>query len=413
MNPTSRAVAIAFVLSLLALVTPVLIVVGWLVLAGMLLSDVRGSAAKPEVTREIPKLVARSRPSQVSITAHSRGHRIVAIRQPTPNDVSLEPGEGIAQIEATLRAFRRGHRVLRDAHIRTEGPLGLMTRDHSCGGTAELLVYPDVPGARRLARSARARGLVQQGRSRGSLGLGTQFESIREYLPDDDVRQVNWFATARVGRPMSNQYRTEEDRDIIALVDAGRLMGAPLAGRTRLDTALDALTAVATVADEVGDRCGAVAFDENLLHSITPRRKGGSTVVRSLFDLEASAKDSDYERALASIALHKRALLLIFTDIIDRAAADTLLRAIPIVARRHSVTVISAADVDLGAALARDPDDPVDVYRAAVAADLLEERAGVVSSLRHVGASVVEAEPDALAEAALLAYLRAKARARF
>jgi uncharacterized protein (DUF58 family) len=212
---------------------------------------------------------------------------------------------------------------------------------------------------------------------------------------------------------MSNQYRTEEDRDVIALVDAGRLMGAPLSGRTRLDTALDALTAVATVADEVGDRCGAVAFDERLLRSITPRRKGGRVVVRSLFDLEASSRDSDYERALASIALHKRALILIFTDIIDRAAADSLLRAMPVVAQRHSVTVISAADVDLTAALKRDPDDPVDVYRAAVAADLLEERASVAMAMRHAGATVVEAEPDALAEAALLAYLRAKARARF
>src|SRR5437764_1031252 len=67
-------------------------------------------------------------------------------------------------------------------------------------------------------------------RSRGPLGLGLEFESVRDYLPDDDIRQVNWRATARLGRPMSNQHRVEQDRDVLCVVDAGRLMGAPLEG---------------------------------------------------------------------------------------------------------------------------------------------------------------------------------------
>ena len=103
---------------------------------------------------------------------------------------------------------------------------------------------------------------------------------MRDYLPDDDVRQVNWRATARLGRPMSNQYRVEQDRDVVLLVDAGRLAAAALPGRgdearprgTVLDATLDAVAAVALVADEVGDRCGAIAFDREVRVALPPRR---------------------------------------------------------------------------------------------------------------------------------------------
>ena len=92
-----------------------------------------------------------------------------------------------------------------------------------------MLVYPDVSAARRLVIALRRGRFREPGlRTRGPLGLGTDFESIRDYLPDDDVRQINWIATSRVGRPMSNEYRIEQDRDVVCLLDAGRLMAAPL-----------------------------------------------------------------------------------------------------------------------------------------------------------------------------------------
>src|SRR5207237_663997 len=85
------------------------------------------------------------------------------------------------------------------------------------------------PAAWRLVLAVRQGRFRDPGRlTRGPLGLGTDFESIREYLPDDDFRQVNWRATARMGRPMSNQYRVEQDRDVVCMLDAGRLMAARL-----------------------------------------------------------------------------------------------------------------------------------------------------------------------------------------
>ena len=154
-------------------------------------------------------------------------------------------------------------------------------------------MYPDLVAARKVVLAVRHGRFSDPGRRpQGPLGLGTEFELIRDYVPDDDVRQVNWRATARMGRPMSNQYRTEQDRDVIAVVDAGRLSAAPLPAEdgerpTVLDACLDALTALALVADEAGDRFGAIAFDDEVRFAARPGRARGAAVVRSLFALEA------------------------------------------------------------------------------------------------------------------------------
>ena len=149
-----------------------------------------------------------------------------------------------------------------------------------------------VPGRRRRATARRraaprTSSAIPASAPRGPLGLGTDFESIRDYLPDDDVRQINWTATDRVGRPMSNVYRIEQDRDVVCLLDAGRLMAAPLDARTtRLDAAVDAVTMVALVADELGDRCGVTVFDAGIRSQLRPRRNGGRAVVRAILDAE-------------------------------------------------------------------------------------------------------------------------------
>src|SRR6202012_2751650 len=146
----------------------------------------------------------------------------------------------------------RGRHVLPAVATRATGPLGLGRWDRACGGTAEVRVFPDLRTARRLALAvARGRFRESGATARGPLGLGTEFELIRDYVPDDDIRQVNWRATARLGRPMSNQYRLEQARDLIGLVDAGRLSAAPIGdtGGSVLDVALDAASAIALVAD--------------------------------------------------------------------------------------------------------------------------------------------------------------------
>jgi uncharacterized protein (DUF58 family) len=223
---------------------------------------------------------------------------------------------------------------------------------------------------------------------------------------------VNWPATERLGRPMSNQYRIEQDRDVICLVDTGRLMAAPLGTLTRLDAALDAAVAVAAVADEVGDRCGLVAFDREVRRRVDPRRRGSSALVRAAFDLEPEPADSDYALAFQAVGGAKRSLVLVFTDLLEESAARPLLDAMPLLTARHAVVVASALDPDLEEVAVRTPVSRADVYEAAAAHAVLEARRQVAARMRHTGADVIEAPASALPAACVGAYLRVKARAR-
>jgi uncharacterized protein (DUF58 family) len=400
-------------LAALALVVPVpLALLGMVAVAGATLADAVSVRRRPEVTRRMPAVLARGVAVglEVDVVA-GRGH--ARLRQPVPPHFTVEPAEADGGLQAAVTPRRRGrHRVV-DPAVRLTGPLGLGRWHHGGRADAEVLVYPDLPAARRLAQAVRQGKLGAEGRRvRGPLGLGTDFESIREYAPDDDVRRINWRATARLGRPMTNQYRVDQNRDVVCLVDTGRLMAAPLGDRSRLDAALDAVTAVAVVADEVGDRCGVVAFDVETRRQVRPRRGGAAAVLEAVFDLEPRPVDSDYELAFAAVARAKRSFVLVVTDLLDEAAARSLLDAVPVLARRHVVAVATVADPGVAELVTAAPETGFDVYAAAVAGDVLEARAVVAARLARAGAEVVEAAPDAFSAACVATYLRAKARAR-
>ena len=412
MSPTPRAALVLAGLAALAVLVPVpLVLLAALVLAAATAADAAAVRAQPSVHRRLAAVLARGVPSPFSVDVEPAGPG-TRVRQPVPADFVVEPAEADGRLEGVMIPQRRGrHRVAAPA-VRLTGPLGLGRWYHRGGEEAEVLVYPDLPAARRLAVAARQGRLGQEGRRvRGPLGLGTEFELVRDYSPDDDVRQVNWRATARLGRPMSNQYRVDQDRDVICLVDTGRLMAAPLGDRSRLDAALDAVVAVAAVAEEVGDRCGAVAFDAEVRREARARRGGARAVVRAVFDLESNAVDSDYELAFTAVARAKRSFVLLFTDLLEEVAAKPLLEAVPILARKHVVVVATVTDPGVAALVSTPPSTPLDVYAASVAFDALDARAVVSARLTRAGAEVVEAGPERFSAACVSTYLGAKRRA--
>jgi uncharacterized protein (DUF58 family) len=199
---------------------------------------------------------------------------------------------------------------------------------------------------------------------------------------------------------------------VVCLVDCGRLSAAPVGDSTRLDIPIDTAVSVAAVADTLGDRSGAIAFDAQLRRSVAPRRAGARTIAQALFDLEPVSVDSDYERAFHELARAKRAFVLVLTDLIEPAAARPLVDALPVLTRHHAVAVASVVDPDLDSLVRQTPQTTGDVYRTAVALDVLDARALVTTHLRRAGGDVIEAQPGQFAAACVRAYLRAKARAR-
>jgi uncharacterized protein (DUF58 family) len=414
LSPTPRAALLLALLAPLALVVPVpLVVLAMVVVAAATVGDAASVRGDPGVSRAMSAILARGVRTSLAVetTAPTRGR--ARLRQPVPPDFAVEPAEADDRLEAAVTAHRRGRHRMTAPAVRLTGPLGLGRWYHGATEDSEVVVYPDLPAARRLARAVRQGKLGAEGRRvRGPLGLGTDFESVRDYAPDDDVRRINWRATARLGRPMSNEYRIDQNRDVVCLVDTGRLMAAPLGDRTRLDAALDAVAAVAVVADEVGDRCGVVAFDTETRREVRPRRGGARAVVDAVFDLEPRPVDSDYELAFTAVARSKRSFVLVITDLLEESAARSLLDAVPVLARRHVVAVATVADPDVAQLVTAPPATPFDVYAAAVAHEVLEARALVSARLTRAGAEVIEAPPDAFSAACVITYLRAKHRAR-
>lgn len=414
MSPTPRAAA---VLAAIALAAPAIgtsaAVLAALALAAVLVADALAARRAPDARRTLAATLARRRPVGLEVTVRGGETGRTRIRQAAVPGLDVVPREGDGGLDAAVRPAVRGRHVLPPATARVRGPLGLVTWDHAVGDPAEVRVLPDVPGARRLAHTARTGRLRDPGtRPRGQLGLGTDFEQVRDYLPDDDIRHVNWRATARAGRPMTNVYRIEQEREIQVLLDTGRLMAAPVGDGTRLDVALDAAAAIAYVADELGDRCGVVAYADTLRRVLPPRRRGGDALVQACFDLDALPVESDPELAFQHVAGRKRSLVLVLTDVVDASAARSLLLAVPVLARRHAVIVASVTDPDLEQQLDTPPRTQAEASLAAVAATVTSAQREVVVRLRGAGAQVVDAAPEHLPARVVAAYLRAKATSR-
>ncbi len=415
MSVTRRGLAVLSAAALTALILPPgAAVVVFVMVTVVVAADAWLVRSLPEVRVAVPPILSRGVPSTLAVDVEPDVGVIVKMVG-TP-DVTIEPEEGPGGLAATVTAVRRGSHVLARPATVADGPLGLGRWYHRPGSETPVVVYPDMPAARRIATEVRLGKFGETSRrSRGPLGLGTELESIREYLPDDDIRQVNWRATARTGTPMSNTYRIEQEREVLVLLDTGRLMAAPVGDgteRTRLDVAVDAAAAVASVADVVGDRVGLVAFDAKLRRRLLPRRDGGDVVVTAIHDLEPTAAESDFELAFRTIAHNKRAFVLILTDLLEETAARPLLDAAPILARHHAIAVAGVADPAVSAALSTPASSVEDAFRTATAIDIETSRRRVATRLDGYGATVIDVAPDLLPSRCVAAYLRAKRRAR-
>ncbi|MEA2149885.1 MAG: hypothetical protein QOD69_1715, partial [Solirubrobacteraceae bacterium] len=178
MSPTPRAAAALAAIALLALaVGPVGAGLLAAALAGALLADALAARRPPDARRTVPAIVARGVPAALTVEVPAAQGRGVRVRQARPPEIAVEPQEAADGLRATLVARRRGRLALPAATVRVAGPLGLATWDHAAGEDLELLVYPDLPAARRLALAVRTGRFRESGRqSRGPLGLGTEFE---------------------------------------------------------------------------------------------------------------------------------------------------------------------------------------------------------------------------------------------
>jgi uncharacterized protein (DUF58 family) len=306
---------------------------------------------------------------------------------------------------------------VRELAVRVDGPLGLAAKQDRQVMPATLRVYPPFDSRDEAElRINRARILEVGLRSAQGRGGGTEFDSMRDYGPDDEFRRIDWSSTARAGRPIVRTYRAERNQTVLLLLDNGRVMAGRVGGVPRVEHAMDAVMMLTAVATRLGDRAGLVAFDREVVAIVPPAhaRSQLNRVTEAMYQLEPQLVESDYAGAFveALARFRRRAMLVVFTELVEQAVADTLLPALPLIVRDHVVVIAAVQDPAVLALAESSPENPSGAYRKAAAIAALEERRRLVGRLRGMGVTVVDGPPGRLAPALADAYLKVKATGR-
>ncbi|MFE5185088.1 DUF58 domain-containing protein [Streptomyces sp. NPDC056628] len=330
------------------------------------------------------------------------------------HQVKIPAGER-RRLTTRLRPTRRGDRQADRVTIRSYGPLGLFARQGTHKVPWTVRVLPPFTSRKHLpSKLARLREL--DGRtSLITRGEGTEFDSLREYVPGDDTRSIDWRATARHSAVAVRTWRPERDRHILLVLDTGRTSAGRVGDAPRLDASMDAALLLAALASRAGDRVDLLAYDRRVRALVQGRtaRDVLPSLVNAMATVEPELLETD-ARGLTSTALRtapRHSLIVLLTALDAAPIEEGLLPVLPQLTRRHTVLLASVADPHIaGMAKARGRTDAV--YEAASAAQAQTERHRTAEQLRRHGVTVVDAAPDDLAPALADAYLALKTAGR-
>lgn len=316
-----------------------------------------------------------------------------------------------------LQPLRRGDYRFGDLHLRWLGPLKLVLRQGRVKAAEPVKVYPNLLDVRIYDLLLRRNRLQEMGlRTTRMFGEGTEFERLREYLPDDEFRRINWKATARRNRPVTVEYQTERSQSVIAVLDTGRMMQTPVADIAKLDYAVNAVLFLTYVATGKGDRVGMMSFADDVSHYLAPRQGRGQfyRMLEVLYAVDATQVEPDYRKALTYLAVkqRRRALVVIFTDLSSGASMDSLVAQVSLLARSSLPLVVTISDPDIHAASKRQPHDSLTVYQRAAASQILDERRVALDTLRRRGVLTLDVPANQLSFSVINRYLELKGRTR-
>jgi uncharacterized protein (DUF58 family) len=319
------------------------------------------------------------------------------------------------RVTTVLRPTRRGDRQAHRVTVRSLGPLGLAARQGSHAVPWTVRVLPAFTSRKHLpSKLARLREL--DGRTSLLIrGQGTEFDSLREYIPGDDTRSIDWRATARRSSVAVRTWRPERDRHILITLDTGRTSAGRVGDAPRLDAALDAALLLAALASKAGDRVDLLAYDRRIRASVQQRSATEllPSLVNAMAGLEPQLVESDARGLVATILQRtpRRSLVVLLTGLDTAPVEEGLLPVLPQLTHRHEVLIASVADPRLDE-MAETRGTLDGVYEAAAAEQTRADRRRTAQRLGRHGVTVVDASPASLPPALADAYLALKASGR-
>jgi len=325
------------------------------------------------------------------------------------------PARGRAEGRYWVTPPARGDYAFAGLTARAAGPLGLARRQWRVPHATAVRVYPNFRLAARMELLGRRSHLLRTGlhalRRRGE---GRTFESLRDYVQGDDTRHIDWKATARRGVPIVREYEVERHQNVLLMVDAGRMMTAQVGTLTKLDYAVNAALLVAHAAVGRGDKVGLMVFADEVQAYLAPRagKRQIGQVLEVLYGVRPSLVEPDYGVAFRHLAARRaqRALILVFTDLVDARASARLLRHVGALTPHHLPLLVAIADPALARYAGEAPATVSAVYRQSVARDLLQERAEALRAITARGGLALDVPPDGLNLAVVNRYLEVKRR---
>jgi uncharacterized protein (DUF58 family) len=377
------------------------------------------------VERDVPDRMGLGDRYEIVYTVRSRAARPALARlyaaipdgiaaRAVDDAVVLAPDRPMELRVATV-GERRGRFDFSGVALRLETRRKLVARIARFDLHNETTVVPSLSNVRRLRLLAIQNRLSDAGvRALKQRGEGTSFAGLRDYVPGDDPRLLDWKATARHARLITREQSIERSQTVVTMVDCGRAM-TQLAGRyARFEHVLSAALVLSDVAAASGDRVGLLAFDDDVRAFVPPQK--GLAALRSLrtalSGLDATLTEPDYAAAFRVLAIRqrRRALIVFFTDVIDTRAAQLFLTHATRAARRHLLVVVAIQNEELAAAARPSVSGAAALYRSAAAEELIREREEALARMRLAGIAVLDISAGRMGAAVVNRYLEIKAR---
>ena len=436
---TGRTGVIALICALPVALSPspavtFVVLLGLLAAAVILDAALAGNPRALEVARGGPTSARLGQPvdAELAVTNRGRSRFRGVVRDawapsanatPRLHPVNLVVGQRTT-VRTRLTPVRRGDQVPGRVTARSVGPLGLAGRQGSHEVAGSLRILPPFLSRKHLpSRLARLREL--EGATPALIrGQGTEFDSLREYVIGDDIRSIDWRATARRADVVVRTWRPERDRRVVIVLDTGRTSAGRVgvdptapgpAGWPRLDWSMDAALLLAALAARAGDHVDFLAHDRVTRAGVfnASRTELLALLVDAMAPLEPALVESDARAMVAAVQrrVRRRALVVLLTDLNSTAIDEGLMAVLPQLTAKHQVLLAAVSDPRVDT-LAAGRADAVEVYDAAAAERARADRREVASRLRGHGVDVVDAPPEDLAPALADHYLAMKATGR-
>lgn len=327
--------------------------------------------------------------------------------QLVPNETQL--------LRYELRPTKRGEYSFGAVNVFVKSPLGLVKRRYQFSQDKMVAVYPSYLQMRQYELMAISNRLTTLGIKRiRRLGHSMEFEQIRPYVLGDDIRTVNWKATARRNDLMVNAFQDERSQSVYCLIDKGRVMKSPFEGLTLLDYAINATLVLSNIALIKQDKAGLITFSEVIGQILPADRKAGQMqkILETLYKQKTRYLESDYEMLYSYVKTHvrQRSLLLLFTNFETVNAMHRQLPFLRRLAKTHLLIVVFFENTETSLLLKTPAENTEDIYLKTIAERFYYEKRRIVKELEQYGIQSILTAPKDLNANTVNKYLELKAR---